>query len=173
MRAGGQVVRLALVALVATGCTETGIRPTSTMQASDTADQILEQAELVVTKVNDLLEAGVAANQIGVITPYAAQARLLREKLLMSDLEIDTVDGFQGREKEAIVISLVRSNERGEIGFLSDLRRMNVAMTRARRELLVIGDSATLSADPFYARLIAHFESQGAYHTVWEEDGAA
>ena len=117
------------------------------------------------------MEAGVAPGQIGVITPYAAQARLLREKLPLDDLEIDTVDGFQGREKEAIVISLVRSNERGEIGFLSDLRRMNVAMTRARRKLLIIGDSATLASDPFYARLIAHFEAQAAYHSVWEEDG--
>ena len=129
------------------------------------------EADLVATKVNALLAAGVAASQIGVITPYAAQARLLREKLPTSELEIDTVDGFQGREKEAIVISLVRSNERGEIGFLSDLRRMNVAMTRARRKLLMVGDSATLSSDPFYARLVAHCESQGAYRTVWEEDG--
>ena len=129
------------------------------------------EAELVTYKVNALLEAGVAATQIGVITPYAAQARLLREKLSINDLEIDTVDGFQGREKEVIVISLVRSNERGEIGFLSDHRRTNVAMTRARRKLLMIGDSATLSSDPFYARMIAHFETQGAYHTVWEEEG--
>ncbi len=128
------------------------------------------EAELAARKVRALLEAGVEAGQIGVITPYAAQARLLREKLPIHDLEIDTVDGFQGREKEAIVISLVRSNESGEIGFLSDLRRTNVAMTRARRKLLMIGDSATLASDPFYARLIAYFESQGAYHTVWEED---
>ena len=85
------------------------------------------------------------------IAPYAAQVRLLRERLPDAELEIDTVDGFQGREKEAIVISLVRSNERGEIGFLADVRRMNVAMTRARRKLLVVGDSATLAADPFYA----------------------
>ncbi len=128
------------------------------------------EADLVVKKVNALLEAGVAASQIGVITPYAAQVRLLREKLPRGELEIDTVDGFQGREKEAIVISLVRSNERGEIGFLSDLRRTNVAMTRARRKLLMIGDSATLSSEPFYARLIAHFESQGAYRSVWEAE---
>jgi superfamily I DNA and/or RNA helicase len=126
--------------------------------------------------VNELLAAGVAAAQVGIITPYAAQARLLGELLPHPDLEIDaaieidTVDGFQGREKEAIVISFVRSNERGEIGFLSDLRRTNVAMTRARRKLTLIGDSATLSAEPFYARLIAHCESQGAYRTVWEEE---
>ncbi len=130
------------------------------------------EAELVALKVRALLDAGVPANQIGVITPYAAQARLLREKLPIDDLEIDTVDGFQGREKEAIVISLVRSNESGEIGFLSDLRRTNVAMTRARRKLLMVGDSATLSSDPFYARMIAYFESLAAYRTVWEEGGA-
>ena len=129
------------------------------------------EADLVVSKINALLAAGIAAAQIGIITPYAAQARLLREKLPAAELEIDTVDGFQGREKEAIVISLVRSNDRGEIGFLSDLRRMNVAMTRARRKLLIIGDSATLSYDDFFARLVAHFEAQGAYRTVWEEDG--
>ncbi len=129
------------------------------------------EANLVAARVRALVEAGVPPRDIGVITPYAAQVRLLREKLAtIEDLEIDTVDGFQGREKEAIVISLVRSNDSGEIGFLSDLRRMNVAMTRARRKLIVIGDSATLSTDPFYARLIEYLEGQGAYRTVWEED---
>jgi ATP-dependent RNA/DNA helicase IGHMBP2 len=88
--------------------------------------------------------------------------------LPVAGLEIDSVDGFQGREKEAVVISLVRSNSEGEIGFLADVRRMNVALTRARRKLLVIGDSATLGGHPFYARLISHFEAAHAYHTVWE-----
>ena len=100
------------------------------------------EADLVAAKVRALLDSGILARDIGVITPYAAQVRLLRTKLAIDGLEIDTVDGFQGREKEAIVISLVRSNDSGEIGFLSDLRRMNVAMTRARRKLIVIGDSA-------------------------------
>ena len=72
----------------------------------------------------------------------------------MPGLEIDSVDGFQGREKEAVVLSLVRSNPEGEIGFLADVRRMNVALTRARRKLLVIGDSATLADHPFYQRLL-------------------
>jgi ATP-dependent RNA/DNA helicase IGHMBP2 len=128
------------------------------------------EARLVCAKVKALLECNVPPSAIGVITPYAAQARLLSEWLALAELEIDTVDGFQGREKEAIVISLVRSNERGEIGFLADVRRMNVAMTRARRKLIVVGDSATLASDPFYARMIAFCESQGAYRTVWEED---
>ena len=127
------------------------------------------EAELVEGKVQALLECGVAAGQVGVIAPYAAQVRLLRERLDVPGLEIDSVDGFQGREKEAIVISLVRSNAQGEIGFLGDVRRMNVAMTRARRKLVVIGDSATLAGHPFYRDMIDYFEGLGAYRTVWEE----
>ncbi len=127
------------------------------------------EAELVVRKVRSLLDAGMAPETIAVIAPYAAQVRLLREKLPIAGLEIDSVDGFQGREKEAVILSLVRSNPDGEIGFLADVRRMNVALTRARRSLLVIGDSATLSYDPFYAAMLAHFESLGAHHSVWEE----
>ena len=103
------------------------------------------------------------------IAPYAAQVRLLREQLPIDGLEIDTVDGFQGREKEAVIISLVRSNAKGEIGFLADTRRMNVALTRARRKLIVIGDSATIGGHPFYDRLIDHFGRHGAHSSVWEE----
>jgi hypothetical protein len=128
-----------------------------------------QEAELVRRKVQELMGAGLAAGDVAVIAPYAAQVRLLRERLDVPGLEIDSVDGFQGREKEAVVISLVRSNPRGEIGFLGDLRRMNVAMTRARRKLVVVGDSATLAGDPFYHRMIEYFEQRGAYRTVWEE----
>jgi len=131
-----------------------------------------QEAALVCRKVQGLLDCGVAAGDIAVIAPYAAQVRLLRERLPVPGLEIDSVDGFQGREKEAVVISLVRSNPQGEIGFLGDVRRMNVAMTRARRRLLLVGDSATLSAHPFYRRMIEYFETIGAYRTVWEEDVA-
>ena len=126
------------------------------------------EAELVCRNVKELLEYGVPAGDLAVITPYAAQVRFLREKLDLPGLEIDSVDGFQGREKEAIVISMVRSNREGELGFLTDVRRMNVALTRARRKLLVIGDSATLAVHPFYRELLEYFESLGAYHTVWE-----
>jgi ATP-dependent RNA/DNA helicase IGHMBP2 len=128
-----------------------------------------QEAELVCRKVQALLDAGVSAQDIAVIAPYAAQVRLLREKLRAPGLEIDSVDGFQGREKEAVVLSLVRSNPRGEVGFLADVRRINVAMTRARRKLIIIGDSATLAAHPFYQALLAHFEASGAYRSVWEE----
>ena len=128
------------------------------------------EADLAARKVRELLDAGLAARDIAVIAPYSAQVRRLRQLLGgVEGLEIDSVDGFQGREKEAVVLSLVRSNSEGEIGFLGDVRRSNVALTRARRCLIVTADSATLSALPFYQRLFEHFESIGAYHTVWEE----
>lgn len=127
------------------------------------------EAELVGRKVRALLAAGVRPGDIAVIAPYAAQVRLLRDRLAVPGLEIDSVDGFQGREKEAVVLSLVRSNAEGEVGFLADVRRTNVALTRARRKLLVIGDSATLSTHPFYQSLFTYFESIGAYGSVWEE----
>ncbi len=128
-----------------------------------------QEADLARRKVQELLDCNVRPADIAVIAPYAAQVRLLRELLPVPALEIDSVDGFQGREKEAVVISLVRSNPKGEIGFLSDVRRTNVALTRARRKLLVIGDSATLGRDPFYGRMLDYFERLGAYRTVWEQ----
>lgn len=128
-----------------------------------------QEAIVVQRRVTQLLEQGIAAHDIAVISPYAAQVRHLRELLDVDDLEIDTVDGFQGREKEAVIISLVRSNARGDIGFLGDIRRMNVALTRARRKLIAIGDSATIGGQAFYGRLLSHFESHGAYRTVWQE----
>jgi superfamily I DNA and/or RNA helicase len=126
------------------------------------------EAKLVCCQVHDLLELGMAPADMAVIAPYSGQVRLLREQLPVAGLEIDSVDGFQGREKEAVVISLVRSNSEGAIGFLADVRRMNVALTRARRHLLVVGDSATLAVHPFYGRLISYFEAANAYHTIWE-----
>ena len=128
-----------------------------------------EESRLIVKKVHALIDSGVTSSEIAVITPYAGQVRWLRSQLPLPGLEIDTVDGFQGREKEAVLVSFVRSNLEGEIGFLADVRRTNVALTRARRKLLVVGDSATLAADPFYRRLFEYFEAIGAYGTVWEE----
>ena len=130
----------------------------------------------MVKKVTELIEHGVSPEDIAVISPYSAQVKLLREKLSKSSIgdsgrssiEVDSVDGFQGREKEAVIVSLVRSNREGEVGFLADTRRMNVAMTRARRKLIVIGDSATITTHPFYEKMVKYFESVGAYHSVWE-----
>lgn len=127
-----------------------------------------KEARWVVEQVRDLLELGVEPEEIAVIAPYAAQVRFLKNRLQIENLEIDTVDGFQGREKEAVVVTFVRSNPEGEIGFLSDVRRTNVALTRAKRHLRIIGDSATLCNNSFYREMIEYFEDQEAYHTVWE-----
>ncbi len=127
-----------------------------------------EEADLVLSELSKMLEAGVPPAEIAVISPYSAQVRLLSSRTPDPAVEIDSVDGFQGREKELVIVSLVRSNMAGEMGFLADTRRMNVAMTRARRKLLVIGDGATLSTIPFYKKFIDYAESIGGYKTAWE-----
>ncbi len=130
------------------------------------------EVTLVAARVRELLAAGLPARDVAVIAPYRAQVARLRDALASEmesgELEIDTVDAFQGREKEAIVLSLTRSNSQGRIGFLTDLRRINVALTRARRHLFVVGDSATISGHPFYARLVAEAQAQGGYRSAWE-----
>lgn len=125
----------------------------------------------ILQQVTELIEAGLPPAAIAVIAPYSAQVRWLRDRCPYREVEIDTVDGFQGREKEVVLITLVRSNETGEIGFLADERRMNVAMTRAKRKLILIGDASTLARHAFYNALVEHMEAQGAYHTVWEWGG--
>jgi len=83
-------------------------------------------------------------------------------------ITVNTIDSFQGQERDAIFISLTRSNTDNTIGFLSELRRMNVAMTRARKKLVVVGDSATLSQSDFYADFIAYAQSHDGYQSAWE-----
>lgn len=127
-------------------------------------------AERIAEEVRRLIGRGITPADIGVITPYHAQVRLLRDHLepeLALGLEIASVDSFQGREKLAIVVDLVRSNDDGAIGFLEDVRRTNVAITRAKRFLLVLGDAATLSRHGYYAKLIAHAEATGAWTSAW------
>ena len=129
-----------------------------------------QEGSFLLRQVQKLHEAGLRLRDLAIITPYAAQVRWLRQRFDSDELEINTVDGFQGREKEAVLISCVRSNAIGEIGFLADTRRMNVALTRARRKLIVVGNSATLGGNEFYAALLAYFESIGAYESVWEQE---
>jgi len=112
---------------------------------------------------------------IGIMAPYRAQVNYLQKLLTENErlspqknVVINTIDSFQGQEKEVIIISLTRSNEKGVIGFLKDYRRMNVALTRAKKSLIVIGDSGTISNDKFYSKLLTYFDKQGAYHSVWE-----
>ncbi len=101
------------------------------------------------------------------ISPYAGQVAAAKE-LLPKQMRISTIDSFQGQEKEIIILSLVRSNDDGDIGFLKDYRRMNVAITRAKEQLFVIGDSATIGADAFYNAFLTYIEKLGTYRTVWE-----
>lgn len=126
------------------------------------------EARLAVRLLEKLLAAGIQPRDIALLTPYVAQSKLLKSLVKVPGLEIGSVDGFQGREKEATIVSLVRSNADAEVGFLSDTRRMNVAMTRARRLLIVIGDSATIGQHPFYAKFLDYVERCGAHRSSYE-----
>ena len=112
--------------------------------------------------------------EIALISPYREQVLYMKQaaeddpQLEDLDLAINSIDGFQGQEREIVYISLVRSNEKGEIGFLNDYRRMNVAMTRAKKLLVVIGDSATVGRHRFYENFLEYTEKYGAYQTAWE-----
>ncbi|GEO08106.1 AAA domain-containing protein [Segetibacter aerophilus] len=113
---------------------------------------------------------------IGVISPYKHQVEVLKELLLSSTkllqigsaLTVNTIDSFQGQERDIIYISMTRSNSESVIGFLSDIRRMNVAMTRARKKLVVVGDSATLSQLDFYTDFITYAQEKNCYQSAWE-----
>lgn len=117
-----------------------------------------------------------ALSDVGIISPYRAQLEVMNEELKNFNLDeetkakinINTIDSFQGQERDVIYISLVRSNEKGEIGFLSDTRRMNVAMTRARKKLVIVGDSATISQHPFYNSFLDYVNQIEAYRSAFE-----
>ena len=136
-----------------------------------------QEARLVIKTLRDYIEM-ISPQKIeservdfGVITPYRGQARLIRHLLKMQHyfrrlkrhITVGTVDGFQGQERDVIVISLVRDNAEGNIGFLRDLRRMNVAITRARMKLIIVGNAATLSRHRFYRALAAHIKEKGDF----------
>ena len=143
-----------------------------------------EEADLLLKRLAQLLKPYDQAEHeqdlltIGVIAPYRAQINYLKDAIEENDdlngllqhrmLSVGTVDSFQGQERDIIAISLTRSNHHGEIGFLSDIRRMNVGMTRARRKLLLVGDSSTLSSNPFFMELLAYVKRIGGYRTAWE-----
>lgn len=109
----------------------------------------------------------LSAREVGIITPYKSQA-LHISTATGHQYTVDTVDAFQGRERSVIYISLVRSNSTGEIGFLKEYRRMNVALTRAKYKLVVIGDSSTLGADDFYNAFLQFCQDRGYYRSAWE-----
>ncbi len=132
-----------------------------------------QEAELLI----NLLAAEKLTNlSVGIITPYKAQVEIISELLNDSDalapyrsqIQVNTVDAFQGQERDVIYISLVRANDRGEIGFLKEYRRLNVAMTRARYRLVLIGDSATLGSDHFFNELLDYVQRMGKYSSIFE-----
>lgn len=146
-----------------------------------------EEAHLLLERLAQLLTPYDAAEHdehqhtplsIGVIAPYRAQINYLKDAiedsevlnglLLQRRLSVGTVDSFQGQERDIIAITLTRSNPQGEIGFLSDIRRMNVGMTRARRKLLLVGDSSTLCRHPFFGELLAYVKGVGGYRIARE-----
>jgi ATP-dependent RNA/DNA helicase IGHMBP2 len=116
---------------------------------------------------------------IAVISPYKEQIRILNQLLADSPdllvyadkISVNTIDSFQGQERDVVYIGLTRSNTEGEIGFLNDIRRMNVAMTRARKKLVVIGDSSTLASSAFYADMISYAEQLNGYQSAWDYAG--
>lgn len=130
------------------------------------------EAELVLTTLRNYIEKIGRERflserlDVGIISPYKVQTQYLRQQIRKREefrpfrqvISVNTVDGFQGQERDLILISLVRSNDSGQIGFLSDLRRMNVAMTRARMKLIIFGDKHTLCHHPFYRQLIKYVE---------------
>jgi ATP-dependent RNA/DNA helicase IGHMBP2 len=130
------------------------------------------EADIVGSHVGSLIEAGVQPSSIAVITPYNLQVEMIRNRLMKycPVLEISSVDGFQGREKEAIILSLVRSNKKREVGFLSDYRRINVAVTRARRHLAVVADSDTVCCNEFIRKLIDYMGCHGEVRSAVEYD---
>lgn len=127
---------------------------------------LLNEGEIDITK--KIIESeNLSVTETAFISPYAGQVILAKEKL-PELLRISTIDSFQGQEKQNIIISLVRSNDEHIIGFLNDYRRMNVAITRAKEQLYVIGDSATLGNDKFYKLFLDYIETHGNYRSVWE-----
>ncbi|KAI8920581.1 P-loop containing nucleoside triphosphate hydrolase protein [Entophlyctis helioformis] len=144
--------------------TTTSAAASAAFDTPDTSKLNQGEAVLVRNHVDALVAAGVLASDIAVITPYNAQVALLRAMLrdTYPDLEIGSVDGFQGREKDAVVISLVRSNPDGDVGFLADRRRLNVAITRPRRHLCIVGNAECVrKGSAFLARLCDYLEDAG------------
>jgi len=128
-----------------------------------------EEAAFVFNYITNFLP-GIEPFSIAVISPYREQIRLLKELFaeMTDNISVNTIDSFQGQERDMVIISMTRSNPDGEIGFLSDIRRMNVAMTRAKKKLVIVGDSSTLARLPFYTDLISYSESIGGYQSAWD-----
>ncbi len=121
------------------------------------------EGDMTTIIANMMIKSGIKSEDIGIISPYNEQVKLISPH---TPAEVHTVDGFQGREKEIVIISLVRSNAKREIGFLKDLRRLNVSLTRAKRKLIIIGDSSTLCSHPTYTRFVDYLKKHDFYENA-------
>lgn len=124
------------------------------------------ELDLVTRVVGDLLAAGVAAASIAIVTPYSAQLARIRDR--HPEIESGTVNAFQGREKDVVIASFVRSNDIAELGFVSDPRRLNVTVSRARRLFVGIGDAGTLGTSRVFQEMIDRVAAAGGYLSGWE-----
>jgi ATP-dependent RNA/DNA helicase IGHMBP2 len=125
------------------------------------------EAGIIAILIKRLVAASVPQTSIGVITPYSYQVEMIRAHIThLNGVEVQSVDGFQGREKEAILFSMVRSNPQRELGFICDRRRLNVAVSRARRFLCIVADSDTVSYDSTLASLISYISQHGVVHSA-------
>jgi superfamily I DNA and/or RNA helicase len=135
-------------------------------QSGNDGTSLMNEGELGI--VQSILEAfQIDTSRSAFISPYSGQVQLAKGQL-SKKLRISTIDSFQGQESGTVIISLVRSNPDAVIGFLNDYRRMNVALTRAKEQLIVIGDSSTIGQDPFYASFLEYVEQLGNYRSAWE-----
>lgn len=135
-------------------------------KSGDDGTSRMNEGELdIVLKIIEL--EGLNPKKLAFISPYSGQVALAKDRL-NEGVRINTIDSFQGQECETIIISLVRSNHEAEIGFLKDYRRMNVAITRAKEKLFIIGDSATIGQDKFYGQFLEFVEGIGGYKSAWE-----
>lgn len=134
-------------------------------EGSNSYDNPVE-SEIVLDILDRAVKSSLSENDIAVIAAYKDQVDLINQHNKLKDVEIDTVDAFQGREKEMIIFSAVRSNDEKNIGFLRDLRRLNVALTRAKRKMIFIGDSSTISREEAYAKLLKYIKKSGLYYKL-------
>ena len=133
----------------------------------DTSYGLSNEGEIGVV-AKRCLELDLVNNSFGIISPYRQQVKRMQSRFIDIGHHINTIDSFQGQERDIIILSLVRSNSESKIGFLKDYRRMNVAMTRARKKLIIIGDSATIGLDKYYAELLDYIEQKGTYRSAWD-----
>ena len=155
------------------GCGYEELKEGNSTSNTEEATFLLNHLRMLAMEINS---RGISFPTIAVISPYRHQVEILKERItsypeLIERKEftsVTTIDSFQGQERDVVYISLTRSNSDAVIGFLSEIRRMNVAMTRARKKLVIVGDSATISQFGFYGDLIAYAQSVSGYVSAWE-----